>query len=192
MKNILTFLLILLLCASCNSIDSINFKNEESVEKLEAIMAENFNNDSDVYSLTFSAETLTGDLEDIRYDYQLNGSYFNETFNISNKTLSDPSKRNKIIYKNKKSFKIKDAPISVIADKYQEALKILEEQELLEEGTDYYLDYLAFRADKKGNIYTDFDLNYYINSTTSGRMRTTNYGQYKFTMNPDKSLKLRN
>ncbi|WP_103867535.1 hypothetical protein [Aquimarina sp. I32.4] len=192
MKNTFTFLLILLLCASCNSTDSLDLKNEENIETLEAIIAENLNSDKDVYSLNFSAEKLTGELEDISYDYLLKGSYFSETYDISSKVLSDPSKKNKFAYKNKKTFKIKDAPISIIATKYQEALKILEEQGLLEEDKDYHLDYWVFRTDKKGMIYADFDLNYYMNTTTSGRMRRTNYGQYQFIMNPDKSLNLKN
>ncbi|MHA7058803.1 hypothetical protein ACWGOQ_0016380 [Aquimarina sp. M1] len=190
MKNILFFLCIALFCVSCNFFDSLTLTNEDGVKKLEAIIAENLDTDADIYSLAFSADELTSEIRNIRYDYQLKGSYFNDTFDISSKTFSDPSKQHEFSYKYKKAFKMKEAPVSLIATKYQEALEILKTLELFKEDQEYHLDYWVFRTDKKGNIYADFDLNYFINSTSSGRMRTTNYGQYKFTMNPDKTLKL--
>lgn len=186
-KSILFYAIVLLLFPSCNFSNGVYLDNEEGIKELKEVMAEKLDVETEVYSLDFSAKRLTGRLEDIAYSYELKGSIFQDRYHIMDKKFSDPIKYPYKIYK---TFKIKEAPISIIPVKYQEALVILEEKGLLKEDETYYLDRWVFKTDKNGGVTSDFDLNYYITTSQQGRVRTTNYGQHSFTMNSDKSLKL--
>lgn len=187
-KSIPYYTIVFLLFSSCNFSNGLYLDNEEGITELKQIMSEKLDEETAVYSLNFSAKRLTGRLEDISYSYELKGKIFEDRYNVIDKKYSDPAR---YPYKIHKPFKIKDAPIAIIPVKYQEALIILEEIGLLKEDETYYLDSWVFKTDKNGEMTSDFDLNYYITTTQSGKVRTTNYGQYSFTMNADKSLKLK-
>lgn len=181
------YAIIVLLFSSCNFSTGLYLDNEEGIAELKQLLAEKLNDETAVYTLNFSAKRLTGRVEDIAYSYEIKDNIFEDRYNVIDKRFSDPIKYS---YKIHKAFKIKDAPIAIIPSKYQEALVILEENGLLKEDETYYLDRWVFKTDKNGAMISDFDLNYYMNSTQHGKVRTTNYGQYSFSMGPDKSLKL--
>ena len=181
------YAIVFLFLLSCNTSTGIYLSGEEGAEKIKDIISENLDEELEVYLLDFSAEKLTGRIADIAYRYQLKGNIFQERYAIKENTFSDPTKSSSIF---SKTFKIKDAPISIIPVKYEEAIGILDELGLYEEGEAYYLDSWTFRTDIKGKITANFYLNYYMNTTQSGKVRTTNYGQYSFSMNSDESLKL--
>ncbi|RZS99828.1 hypothetical protein [Aquimarina brevivitae] len=190
MKTPLMLISILLFYSSCSIFSLPSISNKEDINELETIITENLDSDLDVYSLYFESKTLTGGLDHISYDYKLKGSYFLESLDVSSQVLSDPSKKSKSAYQNKKTFKIKEASITCIPAIYEEALQVLKDHELYDQHKDYYLDSWVFRTNRKGEIYADFILNYFMDTSRGGRTSTTTYGQYEFTMNPDKSIKL--
>lgn len=181
------FTIVLLLITSCNSSNELSLDNEEGIAELKQILTEQLNVEMEVYSLNFSAELLTGRLESIAYSYELKGEIFEDKYTISVNRFSDPIKYPNRIYK---PFKIKEAPISIIPAKYKEALEVLDKIELLKDDEEYYLDHWVFKTDKNGKFTSSFNVNYYINTERSGKVLTTNYGQYSFIMNGDQSLKL--
>lgn len=187
-KTISYYAIFLLLFSSCNFSNGIYLNTEEGIEALEQLMSEKLDTETEVYTLDFSAKIVTGRLEDIAYSYEIKDKIFEDRYHIMTKTFSDPTK---YPYQIHKSFKIKDAPISIIPTKYLEALKILEENGLLKEDETYYLDSWVFKTDHIGEMTSYFNLTYYLTTTQHGRVRTTNYGQYSFTMNADTSLKLK-
>lgn len=187
-KSIHYWAVVFLLFSSCSFSNGLYLNSEEGIEELEQILVEQLNGEAEVYTLNFSAKLLTGRLEDIAYSYELKGKIFEDRYTIKNNKYNDPVN---YPYKILKLFKIKDAPISIIPVKYQEALAMLEENGLLKDNETYYLDSWVFKTDKNGEFTADFNLNYYMTTTKIGRLRTTNYGQYSFSMNGDKSLKLK-
>lgn len=184
----ITLFIVGVLLISCNFKMSLSISDPEDIADIQKIINENFNDQPEIYRLQLSAPDISNSLEDIYRTYKVKNKFFSDRFTVSNKRFSDPWKEPRN-FSGKKPFKVSDIDLTIIPEKYKEAIAILKEKKLAKDR-DFYLSSWAFETNKKGEIYSDFTLNYFISSNSSGRKRTTTYGSFKFKVNTDKTLKL--
>ncbi|EZH73911.1 hypothetical protein ATO12_13590 [Aquimarina atlantica] len=186
MKKITIVLLITIFFSCKGKKDYIS--DPDDIVSIQKLVNEVFEKDKEVYYFSLSsAERLRGTLSSIYFTYKFKDTYFNQTYDVQSNTFSDPVKKSRDY---KKGFKIGDLDLTAIPERYMEALQILEDKKLLKEDKLYYLDSWDYRIDRKGEVYVDFTLNFYVSSNTHGRVRTTTYDSHNFTIK-NNQLKLR-
>jgi len=183
MKKII-FLVLINLLFTCKG---KSISDKEDLIEIQKIIKENFDSEFEVYTFSLEASTLGSNLDYISREYKVNNLFFKDRF-IDN-GFSDPVKiLGDYNLKKKTAFKIEDIDISIIPIKYEEALNILAEKQLLRDNTSYYLNSWTFEADKNGDIFSRFTLQYTIGSSSTGKVTTINYDSHYF--NVDKNNKL--
>lgn len=173
---------------SCNFKMSLSISDPEDIADIQKIIDENFDDQPELYKLQLLAPNISNSLQDIYRTYKVKNNFFSDRFTASNKRFSDPWKELRT-FPGKKPFKVSDIDLTIIPKKYKEAIAILKEKKIAKDR-DYYLSNWTFKNNKKGEICSDFSLNYFISSNSSGRKRTTNYGSFSFKVNSDKSVTL--
>lgn len=189
MKKVM--MVLVLLTISLVSCENKKIGTEEGILKIEQTLKENFNDDFEVYQLSLNASTLESNLDNISRVYKVKDIFFEDKF--KNNGFTDPVKSPFAnLFKQNKPFKVGDANVSIIPTKYKEAIAILKEKGLFKEGKDYLLNDWVFEADKNGNVFSEFDVQYQIGSSRSGKVTTITYDEYSFKVDKDNTVSLKN
>lgn len=160
---------------------------KDGISKIEKILEENFDDDFEVYQLSLNASTLESNLDNISRVYKVKDIFFNDKFEYNG--FTDPVKSPGVnLLKRKNPFKVGQVDVSIIPAKYDEALGLLKEKGLFKEDADYLLNNWVFEADKNGDVFSEFDLQYETGSSSSGKVITIIYEEYRFKVNKDNTL----
>ncbi|SFW40015.1 hypothetical protein [Cellulophaga fucicola] len=160
---------------------------EEGILKIEKTLQENFDKDFEVYQLSLNASTLESNLDNISRVYKVKDIFFNDKFEYNG--FTDPIKSPGVnLLKRKNPFKVGQVDVSIIPAKYDEALGLLKEKGLFKEDVDYLLNNWVFEADKNGDVFSEFDVQYETGSSSSGKVITIIYEEYRFRVNKDNTL----
>lgn len=190
-KIILLSLLAVTTLFSCDFKKILHINDAEDLVTIQKIIDDKYDSESEVYKFSLKASTLKSTLQDISRTYKEKEIYFYDSYDVMDKKFSDPKKAaDGLFLKTRKPFKIGAIDISIIPEKYNEAQDLLTEKGLLAADKGLPMSSWTFRTDSKGAIYSEFVLDFKINSSTHGRVQTTNYGSYKFEVDSNNTLKL--
>ncbi|AIM61042.1 hypothetical protein IX49_11095 [Cellulophaga lytica] len=162
---------------------------EEGIVNIEKILEENFDDDFEVYQLSLNASSLKSNLDNITRVYKVKDIFFQDKFVYNG--FTDPVKSPFAnLFKQNKPFKVGDANVSIIPTKYKEAIALLKEKGLFKEKSDYILNDWVFEADKNGDIFSEFDLQYEVGANKVGKVITIIYDEYSFKVDKNNALSL--
>ncbi|SDH49145.1 hypothetical protein [Winogradskyella thalassocola] len=186
-KSILITILSLTVFSSCNFKGPLSISNAEDLVEIQDIINENFDGESDVYFLTLSGSKLSSDISSINRKYDFKEITFSDVYFVSDNKFTDP-KQTTTPFGTKALLKIKAIDVSIIPEKYNEALDILAQKKLLVADKSFPLSRWTFETDSEGHVCSNFTINYYINSTSQGRSKTTTYGSYRFKVDSNNTV----
>ena len=181
------FVMLVFLSITSVSCDSLSISDKDDVVEIQKIIDESFRDEAEVYDLTISAEHLSNELKRIGRTYKVEKENFYNFYNHFNKKVSNPIKT-KIAYGRTTTFKIKDINLSIIPEKYKAAIDILRDKKILKLDEEYPLSSWSFKVDDRGEMYSEFNLDYYIGSSSQGRTKKTTYSSYKFKVDSNNKV----
>lgn len=179
--TLLSLFFIATLCA-CNFTGPLSITDANDLVEIQKIIEGNFDKETELCYLTLSCGgELSSTLSTINRKYNFKNGYFTDLYFLSDKKFTDPKQTSSI--RKEETFKISAIDITIIPEKYSEAIELLNEKGLLKSDKSYYLNNWTFKTNKKGEIISSFKLNYYVSSSAHGRTRTTTYDSHQFELN---------